>query len=91
MTCGAVSICPGCCKQAEARQLDAAAQCARAALTLSGGAHGPAWPLLALVLSAQQRIGAAAAVVDAGLLQAGPRQEWLLRKIKVLTCCCKAP
>ena len=69
--------------QAEARQLDAAAQCARAALTLSSGAHGPAWPLLALVLSAQQRIGAAAAVVDAGLSQAGPQQEWLLRKIKV--------
>ncbi|KAK9804267.1 hypothetical protein WJX72_004067 [[Myrmecia] bisecta] len=68
--------------QAEARQLPAALRSCRAALAASAGTHAASWALLALVLSAQQRIPMALAVADAGLAEAGPLYESLLLKIK---------
>lgn len=61
--------------QAEARQLDQAAAGARAAVEASGGTLGPAWSLLALVLSAQQRVSEALAVSQEGLREADTREH----------------
>jgi hypothetical protein len=68
--------------QAEARLLPQAARSCRAALAASEGTSGPAWALLALVMSALRRASAAHAAVEAGLAAAGPDWEWLLVKIK---------
>lgn len=72
--------------QAEARQLAAAEQNCRQAVKASGGAHGPSWALLALVLSARHQLSAALAVVAAALQEAAPAYEGLLLKIKVRPC-----
>lgn len=69
--------------QAEARQLAAAETNCKAALKASGGCHPLSWALLALLLSARQRIPAALAVAAAALEEAGPAYEGLLLKIKV--------
>eukprot|EP00884_Botryococcus_braunii_P022624 jgi/Botrbrau1/9045/Bobra.0376s0021.1 len=61
--------------QAEARQLDEAEAGARASLQTSGGTLGPAWALLALVLSAQQRVAEALSVTQEGLREADPREH----------------
>ena len=76
--------------QAEARQLAAAETNCRAALKASGGCHPPAWGLLALLMSARQRIPAALAVASAALEEAGPAYEGLLLKIKVMLLHCWA-